>query len=163
MIPKALWLKENLPDIFANSDFIVECQNWVVFKLTDRWVTSLNNAICKWNYCPTEDGWPISLLRDLNFEEVLQKWPREIIPVGKPVGELTKRAAHELGLIPGIPIIQGGIDAYAAMVGLDVVHPQRLAIVIGSSTCHMALSETPIFSKGIWGPYQERFFPICGF
>jgi len=159
MIPKALWLKENLPDIFTNSDFIVECQNWVVFKLTDRWVTSLNNAICKWNYCPTEDGWPISLLKDLNFEEVLQKWPRELIPVGRPVGELTKRAAHELGLIPGIPVIQGGIDAYAAMVGLDVVHPQRLAIVIGSSTCHMALSETPIFSKGIWGPYQGAVLP----
>ena len=79
--------------------------------------------------------------------------------MGKPVGELTKRAAHELGLIPGIPIIQGGIDAYAAMVGLDVVHPQRLAIVIGSSTCHMALSETPIFSKGIWGPYQGAVLP----
>ena len=107
MIPKALWLKENLPDVFANSDYLVECQNWVMFKLTDRWVTSLNNAICKWNYCPPEGGWPISLLRELNFEEVLDKWPRDLIPVGGKVGELTKRAASDLGLT-GIPVIQGG-------------------------------------------------------
>ncbi|HSV32251.1 MAG TPA: FGGY-family carbohydrate kinase [Atribacteraceae bacterium] len=159
MIPKALWLKENVPDVFANSDYLVECQNWVVFKLTDRWVTSLNNAICKWNYCLTEGGWPDLLLRDLNFEEVLSKWPRELVPVGQKVGELTKRSAYELGLIPGIPVIQGGIDAYAAMVGLDVVHPQRLALVIGSSTCHMALSSQPIFSPGIWGPYYNAVLP----
>ena len=38
------------------------------FKLTDRWVTSLNNAICKWNYCPPEGGWPVSLLRELNLK-----------------------------------------------------------------------------------------------
>lgn len=159
MIPKALWLKENLPDIFANADYIVEAQNWIIFKLTDRWVTSLNNAICKWNYCPTEGGWPISLLRDLRFEELLSKWPRELIPVGERVGELTKRAAYELGLVPGTPVIQGGIDAYAAMVGLDVVHPQRLAMVIGPSTCHLALSEEPIFSPGIWGPYYGAVLP----
>ncbi len=159
MIPKALWLKENLPDVFANSDYLVECQNWIVFKLTDRWVTSLNNAICKWNYCPPEGGWPVSLLRELNFEELLDKWPRDLIPVGERVGELTKRAASDLGLIPGIPVIQGGIDAYAAMVGLDVVHPHRLAMVIGSSTCHLALSDSPIFSTGIWGPYQGAVLP----
>lgn len=159
MIPKALWLKENLPDIFTNADYIVEAQNWIMFKLTDRWVTSLNNAICKWNYCPTEGGWPISLLRDLRFEELLQKWPRELIPVGEKVGELTKRAAYDLGLVPGTPVIQGGIDAYAAMVGLDAVHPQRLAMVIGPSTCHLALSEEPIFSPGIWGPYYGAVLP----
>jgi len=159
MIPKALWIKENLPEVFANADLIVECQNWMVFKLTNRWVTSLNNAICKWNYCPTEGGWPISLLRELRFEEILDKWPRELLAVGQPVGELTKHAAYELGLTPGIPVIQGGIDAYAAMVGLDVVHPQRLALVIGPSTCHMAVSEHPIFSSGIWGPYYEAVVP----
>lgn len=159
MIPKALWLKENLPEVFANSDYIVECQNWMTFKLTNRWVTSLNNAICKWNYCPTKGGWPVSLLRELNFEEILQKWPKELIPVGETVGELTRRAAHDLGLSPGIPVIQGGIDAYAAMVGLDVVHPQRLALVIGSSTCHMALSDKAIFSSGIWGPFFEAVLP----
>lgn len=159
MIPKALWLKENLPDVFANSDYLVESQNWVLFRLTDHWVTSLNNAICKWNYCPTEEGWPVSLLRELNFEELLQKWPKELVPVAQKVGELHKRAAYDLGLIPGIPVIQGGIDAYAAMVGLDVVHPQRLAMVIGPSTCHLAVSEYPIFSTGIWGPYYQAVLP----
>ena len=87
MIPKALWIKENLLEVFVNADLIVECQNWMVFKLTDRWVTSLNNAICEWNYCPTEGGWPISLLRELRFEEILDKWPRELLAVGQPVGE----------------------------------------------------------------------------
>lgn len=159
MIPKALWLKENMPDVFANADYIVECHNWMIFKLTEQWVTSQNNAICKWNYCPSEEGWPESLLRELNFEELLQKWPRELLQVTSQVGGLTRRAAYDLGLTPGIPVIQGGIDAYAAMAGLDVVHPQRLALVIASSTCHMALSDKPIFSPGIWGPYYNAVLP----
>ncbi len=45
------------------------------------------------------------------------------------------------------------------MVGLDVVHPHRLAMVIGSSTCHLALSDSPIFSTDIWGPYQGAVLP----
>jgi ribulose kinase len=49
------------------------------------------------------------------------------------------RAAEEIGLVPDTPVAEGGIDAYAGMIGLNVVRPGRMALVMGSSTCHMAL------------------------
>lgn len=35
----------------------------------------------------------------------------------------------------------------------------RLAAVAGTSTCHLAMSPTPIFVQGIWGPYRDVLIP----
>ena len=44
-----------------------------------------------------------------------------VLPMGAPAGELSAAAAAELSLKPGIPVAQGGIDAYAGMFGVGVV------------------------------------------
>ena len=75
--------------------------------------------------------------------------------MGDKVGELLPEVAQELGLKPGIAVGQGGIDAHAGMLGLNVVKPGRLALIMGSSTVHLGLSAEPIFDPGIWGPYPE--------
>lgn len=31
----------------------------------------------------------------------------------------------------------------------------RLAAVAGTSTCHLAMSEKPVFVDGVWGPYRD--------
>lgn len=35
----------------------------------------------------------------------------------------------------------------------------RLALISGTSTCHMAVSRNPIFVPGIWGPYYSAMIP----
>lgn len=155
MIPKALWIKENEPELYECAARVVECTDWLMHKLTGRWVASLNNVTCKWNYATPEGGWPEDLLRQLGFTDILEKWPREVIAMGEPVGTLAPEAAEELGLTPTTVVAQGGIDAYAAMFGLGVVEPGRMALVMGSSTCHLALSECGLFESHVWGPYPD--------
>lgn len=41
--------------------------------------------------------------------------------MGEVVGPLSAEAAVHLGLRPGIPVTQGGPDAYVGMVGLGYV------------------------------------------
>lgn len=155
MIPKALWLKENEPDLYDRAAHIIECTDWLMYKLTGEWAASLNNATCKWNYASPEGGWPEDLLRQLQFSELLQKWPASVVAMGEPVGTLAPSAADALGLTADTVVAQGGIDAYAAMFGLGVVEPGQMALVMGSSTCHLALSEGGIFESHVWGPYPD--------
>lgn len=155
MIPKALWLKEHEPETFQKAAHICESTDWIMHRLTGKWTASLCNVTCKWNYATPEGGWPTELLKRLDLEELLEKWPQQVLAVGDLAGELQPQAAEELGLPAGIPVAEGGIDAYTGMLGLGVVRPGRLALVIGSSTCHMALSEKAIFGSGVWGPYPD--------
>jgi FGGY-family pentulose kinase len=159
MIPKAMWLKANEPEIYERADLICEGTDWLMHRLTGEWAASLNNVTCKWNYARPAGGWPEGLLAELDMGELLDKWPQDVLPMGERAGELTFRAAEELELLPGIPVAQGGIDAYAAMFGLNVVQPGRMALVMGSSTCHMALCSEGVFDAHVWGPYPDAILP----
>jgi FGGY-family pentulose kinase len=155
MIPKALWLKANEPQVYEAAELIIEATDWLTFRLTGEWTASRCNATAKWNYARPAGGYPTSLLAAVDASELLDKWPPEVLALGAPAGEISARAAAELGLKAGTPVARGGIDAYAATLGSGVVEPGRMALVLGSSTCHMALSDRPIFGAHVWGPYPD--------
>lgn len=155
MIPKAMWLKRHEPEVYEDAPIICEGTDWLMHRLTGRWTASLNCAVCKWNYAGPEGGWPDSLLAALDMRELRDKWPSDVLPMGEKQGEITLRAAEEIGLAPGTPVAQGGIDAYAAMLGLGVVRPGRMALVMGSSTCALALCREARFGSNVWGPFPD--------
>ena len=35
----------------------------------------------------------------------------------------------------------------------------RLAAVAGTSTCHLVMSQNPVFVNGVWGPYRDSIIP----
>lgn len=159
MLPKALWLKRNEPDIYHSASKIVECTDWLMYKLTGRWTASKCNVTCKWNYASPEGGWADDLLKELGLEDIKVKWPEDVLNLGDYAGQLTEKTARELGLNKSTIVAQGGIDAYAGMLGLAAVRPGRLALVIGTSTCHLAFSDRPIWNSGVWGPYPDALIP----
>ena len=66
-----------------------------------------------------------------------------VVAMGEPIGEgLTEEAADALGLPPGLPVAQGGADAFVGMLGLGVVQPGQLGLITGSSHLHLCLSST---------------------
>jgi FGGY-family pentulose kinase len=159
MIPKAMWIKENEPETYLQADKIVESLDWLNYKLTGRWVACVNNVTCKWNYATPEGGWSSSLLRELDMEDLPDRWPSEVLPVAATVGTLLPSVAETLGLSSDTLVIQGAIDAYAGMIGLNTVRPGRLALITGSSTCHLAVSDEAIFGSMSWGPYPDAVIP----
>ncbi|MFP3903500.1 MAG: FGGY-family carbohydrate kinase [Armatimonadota bacterium] len=159
MIPKAMWVAKHEPEVFDDADLIIEGTDWLMFRLTGNWAASQNNATCKWNYASVDGGWPEGLLETLDFSELMDKWPETVLAMGEQAGELTGKAGADLGLKPGTPVAQGGIDAYAAMLGLEVVEPGRTALVMGTSTCPLTLSAEAIYESHLWGPYPEALVP----
>ncbi|VTJ79662.1 Hypothetical predicted protein, partial [Marmota monax] len=97
----------------------------------------------------------------------------QVLPPGTSLGSgLTTEAAKELGLRPGVPVAASLIDAHAGglgVIGADVRGhglicegqpvTSRLAVICGTSSCHMGISKDPIFVPGVWGPYFSAMVP----
>ena len=155
MLPKALWLKRNEPEIYDRAERVVECTDWMMFQLTGEWTLSLNHVAVKWNYARPDGGWPTALLNSVGIGDLLAKWPARIIPLGKGDARLSEKAASALGLFAGTPVAQGGIDAYLGMLGLGATQDGDVAVIVGSSTCHLAQSREGVFGSGAAGCYPD--------
>ncbi len=155
MLPKALWLKRNEPDVYRRADRIVECTDWMMHRLTGAWTLSLNHVAVKWNYARPDGGWPLALMKSVGLDDLVGKWPDRIVPLGQGKAELCRSAAEALGLRVGTPVAQGGIDAYLGMLGLGATGAGDVAVIVGSSTCHLAQSENGVFGSGAAGCYPD--------
>lgn len=159
LLPKACWLKAHEPTIFAAAQTICEFQDYLNHRLTGRRVASINNASIRWHYDTRRGGFQPSLLAAIGAPELAEKLPAEVLPLGAVIGGLTAAAAAHVGLPKGLPVAQGGADAFIAMVGLGAVRPGRLGLITGSSHLHLGLSETEFHGEGIWGTYADAVIP----
>jgi ribulokinase len=155
MLPKALWLKRNEPQVYEAADHIIECTDWMMHQLTGRWTLALNHVAVKWNYARPEGGWPRRMMSAVGLDDLLEKWPTEIVPLGRGDGTLSEAAASALGLKAGTPVAQGGIDAYLGMLGMGATGDGDVAAIVGSSTCHLAQTKTGVFGSGAAGCYPD--------
>src|SRR5688572_25454210 len=93
MIPKSLWMKRHQPELFARAARICEYQDYINWRLTGRWVASLDNMAVRWHYQSQHGGLPTSLLQKLGMPELVEKWPQDVVRPGDVIDGLTKSAA----------------------------------------------------------------------
>jgi FGGY-family pentulose kinase len=171
--PKLLWLKENLPCTWSRAARFLDLADFLSYRTTGNDVRSLCTTTCKWNY-PARDGrWDDDFFSTIGLEDLAE---REYSRIGNRVrtqgeraGQLTAAAASELGLVAGIPVAVSLIDAHAGGIGLlgmrlddeniDQSLESRMALITGSSTCHMAVAREERFVPGVWGPYYSAMIP----
>ncbi|KAJ5698407.1 hypothetical protein N7462_000412 [Penicillium macrosclerotiorum] len=188
-MPKILWLKKHMnPSAFLDCKFY-DLADALTHLATGQETRSNCSVICKQGYLATgsdsrEEGWQSDFLTSIglgdlskdDFEALggINGKNGQYLGAGEYVGPLTEKAAAELGLSPGIAVGSGVIDAYAGWIGTvgakfdqglaslpdqreNVFH--RLAVVAGTSTCHLAMSNKEFLVPGVWGPYRDVLFP----
>lgn len=181
--PKLLWLKENLPETWEKTGKFFDLADFMTWRATGVDVRSLCTTVCKWTYQghresrrPDSVGaWDASFWNEIGLDDLTkdhyEKIGQVIRPMGDPVGKgLTEKAARDLHLVPGTPVGVGIIDAHAGGLGMlgaglsvkkhgKAELEKRLALICGTSSCHMAVSKKPLFIEGIWGPYYSAMIP----
>lgn len=173
MTCKALWLKENEPEIWSKAK-LAEYQDYLNYQLTGEMVASSCNAASRWHWdgeeClrdPTDadpyPGRPMSLYKKLGMPELADKLPRKCLPMGSVIGGLTPEAAEHLGLPIGLPVTQGGPDAFVGMIGLGCIYPGQLCLITGSSHLHCVVTDKPTTAPGTWGAYRGAPLPGINF
>jgi FGGY-family pentulose kinase len=159
LVPKAMWVKRNEEELFARSDKIGEAVDFLTLKLTGRFVGSDLNATCKWNYDPRAGALPRDLYSLFGIEELADKLPQEILPVGTPVGTILPEVASRLGLRNTPVVSVGGIDAHMALIALRGFSRSAISIAAGTSNAFIAETDTACDSPEIWGPYPDALTP----
>jgi ribulokinase len=157
MLPKALWLKESRPQLYASADRLVELHDWLMHRLTGEWALSSATISAEWTYDAASGEWPSDLHDQVGLDDLVAKWPRRIVRPGKVVGALERSVAAELGLRAGLPVAQGMMDSYAAGIACDVFAPGRVSVSLGSSSCYLALADEPRFDARLLGPIADAF------
>ncbi|RMG63472.1 MAG: xylulose kinase [Chloroflexi bacterium] len=156
---KMLWLKENEPEIYARSRHVGEFIDWVTYRLTGEWTASINNVSIRWYYDRNEGGWSPSFYQMIGLGDLIERFPSRVLDMGQVAGQLRSDVAEALGLPAGIPVAQGGADAFVAMFGLNVVSPGKMAFIVGSSHLMLGQSDRPFHAKGLFGTYTDAVLP----
>jgi FGGY-family pentulose kinase len=176
--PKLSWLKRHLPASFEKTARFLDLPDFLSYRATGIDSRSHCTTVCKWTYLGHENAgrgaWSKSFFEQIGLGELLEDGARrigsEVRPVGDCVGHLREQSARELGLAAGIPVAVSVIDAHAGGIGLlgsrlegepldASLLDTRLALIGGTSSCHMAVSKEARFVKGVWGPYYSAMIP----
>jgi FGGY-family pentulose kinase len=173
-IPKLFWLKKNMPGAFHRAAHFFDLPDWLVHRATGSLERSLCSTGCKWTYDTQNgangEGWSRNFFQALGLETLLendaQKIGQTFLSPGVPVSNgLSEKAAKELGLKPGTPVGASLIDAYAGALGTlgvqkdETEQGTRLALISGTSACHIVPSDEPVYVNGMWGPYLAALTP----
>lgn len=174
--PKLMWIKGHLPHIWQRARRFFDLADYLTYRASGRDARSLCTVVCKWAYqghLGPYGGWDRNYLASIGLDDLLidDKIGADIRPMGSALGPLTPRSADELGLSANCIVAVGMIDAHAGGLGLlgNAWQPSfqhnltdletTMALIGGTSNCHMAVSHKPIYVEGVWGPYLGAMVP----
>lgn len=160
--PKVWHVLRVAPEIYEAADRWIEAGDWMVWQLTGREARSASLAGYKALWDP-QRGYPsrefFAALEPRLADVVAEKVLSPLAPVGTAAGGLGEAMAERLGLKPGTPVAVANIDAHAAVPGAGLVQKDTMALVMGTSLCHMVLAERSRDVRGICGVVADGIVP----
>ncbi len=170
--PKLAWLSRTKPETFAKAAHFLGLTDYLSFRATGSLARSLCSVACKFGYLAHERRWPREFLDSIGLGGLaahdFARLGAEIFEPGTPIGRgLTAEAAADMGLPAGVAVGAGLIDAHAgalaslgASAGGKPGDPRRrLALILGTSSGCLAVSDEPRFIEALWGPHLSALTP----
>ncbi|MEX2414499.1 MAG: ribulokinase [Paenibacillaceae bacterium] len=162
MLAKVWQILNEAPDIYAKADQFLEATDWVTFRMTGNIVRNSCTAGYKaiWH---KQDGYPSqSFLKALDprLEHLVEtKLRGDVVSLGTKAGGLTEEMASIMGLLPGIAVAVGNVDAHASVPGVGVVTSGKLVMTMGTSICHLLLADEEHVVEGMSGVVEDGIIP----
>ncbi len=140
-----LWEKNNRPEIYHKIDKVLTIDGFIRLKLTGKATMHYSAGIF---YGVAYD------LRKLEFrKDILEKIDIDpaILPEQYPceeiIGDVTKKAAEQTGLAPGIAVPAGQVDCNAAWVGAGAINDGDIQMNLGTCGNFGLIHREEIFRK----------------
>lgn len=118
--PKILWYKENMPQVYEGAYKILQSNSYIVYQLTGQLTQELTQGYGLHCFDMRKGVWDMKMCRELGISEGLLP---DIYESHEVVGTVTAKAAEECGLLEGIPVVAGALDAACGTLGAGVIHP----------------------------------------
>lgn len=154
LFPKVLQVLKESSEVYENTFRFVEAGDWIVWMLTGK----ESHSVCTTGFKAIWDeeyGYPdrafLGALHPKLQDIVGTKISKEVIKLSQTAGYITKEIAEKTGLKEGTPVAPAFIDAHAALPALGITHSGELLMIIGTSSCHILLSDKKSYVPGISG------------
>jgi FGGY-family pentulose kinase len=164
-------------EAWASASFF-DLADWLAFRCLGADIArSSCTTACKWGWgagVGDTAGWSAAFWSDIGLGDLNDHQFRRIgstvRPPGCRLGTLCPERAAELNIDPSAVVASPMIDAHCGALGMLNPAPcallqqyapsihNRLAMICGTSTCHIALGPQgvpPIFVPGVWGPFRD--------
>ena len=140
---KALQVLEEAPEIYQAMDKWIEAADWIIWQLSGKYLRNICTAGYKGIYqdgkYPSRDY--LAALNPKFADFITEKLEHEIGQLGAMAGTLTAEAAAWTGLKEGIAVAVGNVDAHVTAAAANAVNPGQMVAIMGTSTCHVMVSE----------------------
>lgn len=143
-IQKAMWIKENMPEIYERTYKFLNAKDYMVYRLTGKFYTDCSDANSMDCLDLAGRAWSEEIVEASGVS--YEKLP-EIVESVFYVGDVTEKAAEETGLSVHTKVIMGAGDGVAANVGAGCVAPGKAYCCMGTSAWVASTSEKPVFDR----------------
>ncbi len=145
-LPKIMWYKENLPDIYKQTDKILQSNAFIGMKLTGNIANDYSQAYGLQCYDIAKKTWNLEVLKDLGLKA-------DILPTlcdcHEVIGKISKEASRITGLLEGTPVVAGGLDAACGTLGAGVISNGQTQEQGGQAGGMSICTDTPISHKSL--------------
>lgn len=158
-LPQLLWIKRNLPDIWAKTKHIMFAKDFVRHQLTGDFVTDYIEAEGSMMFDFNTLSWSSELLNVLGISSDIL--PKVVAPTDL-AGTITAEAAEKTGLAIGTKVLCGTTDTIMEVFASGAINPGqmtlklatagRICVVTDKAYPHKSLINYSHIKKGLWYP-----------
>lgn len=131
---KILWIKRHEPHTWGKIFKFLPPTSYIEYRMTGKVAMDFSSAGNLGGLFDLRQRvWSEEMSKALGIP--LDLMPEQLVPSTEVVGELLPAAASKCGLVPGTPVVAGGIDAAVATLSAGAVEPGDNVAMIGTSTC----------------------------
>ena len=130
LLPKILWLRDERPELYRRTRWLLDCKEAIVLQLTGRAVIDPAGASAFRLVDSASENWSSDACRRLGVDPSLLP---EVRPATSVAGPLTEAAARELGIAAGTPVIVGAGDVPASQLGAGAIAPGDVHLSLGTA------------------------------
>ena len=162
---KLLWWRRHEPDLFAGARRFLLVEDFLLHRLTGRYVTEGGVQSTSLLFDIRSGGWWDAMLDAVGIDA--GRLPGIVRP-GSVVGGLSTDAAEAIGLPPGLAVVAGGMDQGAGAVGVGNVRAGMVsestggALTLQASVDHHGgdpTGQTPVYVHS--APDRYLYCPVC--
>src|SRR6266700_4100980 len=138
--PKALWVRDNEPEIFARARTMILPKDYIRYRLTGVMAMEISDAAGTCLLDVKQGTWSREVLEAIEFDPALLP---PVVAADAVCGAITDEVEQLTGLLAGTPVAGGGADNACGAVGNGVVRPGLALVSIGTSGVLLAHAATP--------------------
>lgn len=128
-LPRLLWVKNKMPDIYEHIATVGMFNDWLIYKLTGKIAVEPSNGSTTGIFNLQKRAWDPGIAKKCGVRDDI--FP-PVAECGTVLANISEAGAATTGLTVGTPVVVGGGDAQLGTIGVGAVEADQAAVFGGS-------------------------------